>query len=755
MLTASCVKSNVPILKSAIMKTQESRHRLSARLLSIGLMVAGTFTTLAQQGQIGARALTPQEIKDYALPAATQTSGGLFTVGLGQPVYLEAQVLATVAASNILGVTWELTTKPIGSATTLETSPITANMPIYSPGDRGFYQVAPADGRRMLRPDMTGQYIVTATVATNGGTLVLTREVTGATYLGSQTCMLCHSGGFLPDMVTPWSKTHHATALTNAVDGHYGTHFNQNCIKCHSVGYDTNPLAVNGGFDDVQAQTGWTFPTTLTNGNWLAMPQSLREKGNVQCESCHGPGSEHATSLGSASKISVSFSAGDCAQCHDSAPYHVIGVEWANSLHSEATRTPTGETRAACVRCHSAMGFTDSMAGLPQSQHRTAYEAITCAACHDPHGEPTNPSMLRTVAPVTLMDGVTTISNAGKGALCVNCHMSRVNAATYAETTAGSSHFGPHYGPQADMLAGVNAVTYGKEIPSSAHREVVEDSCVACHLQNVSASDSAFGQAGGHTFRPGWDGGTPDDKSDDVHLTGSCVDCHGNIDTFNLKRADYDGNGVVEGVQTEVKHLLEKLGNLLPPLGSPTVTVTASYTRQQLRAAFNHKFVYYDGSYGVHNVSYAVGLLKASIADLTGDANEDGLADAWQIQYFGSASNPNAAPNAAPAGDGIPNWLKYALGVDPLVPGVVLPDGVVWANAGPTDGGTNTIQVYTAAEVAFNTEVGKTYQLQAISNLGGGWQNVGEPVAGTGNAYSFVTSTRNNAQQFFRVVSTP
>jgi hypothetical protein len=148
-----------------------------------------------------------------------------------------------------------------------------------------------------------------------------------------------------------------------------------------------------------------------------------------------------------------------------------------------------------------------------------------------------------------------------------------------------------------------------------------------------------------------------------------------------------------------------------------------------------------------------VGLLKASIADLSGDANNDGIADAWQIQYFGSATNLSAAPNAAPAGDGIPNWLKYTLGLNPLVAGMVLPDGVVWANAGPTPGGTNTIQIYTAAEVAFNTELGKTYQLQAISSLGGGWQPVGSPVPGTGSAYSFVTPTRNDAQQFFRVVT--
>ena len=79
---------------------------------------------------------------------------------------------------------------------------------------------------------------------------------------------------------------------------------------------------------------------------------------------------------------------------------------------------------------------------------------------------------------------------------------------------------------------------------------------------------------------------------------------------------------------------------------------------------------------------------------------------------------------------------------------------MVWAN-GKDVGGipatTNTVQIYTAAEVVFNTEVGKTYQLQAISSLSGGWQNVGAPITGTGYAISYVTPTRTNVQQFYRV----
>ncbi len=151
-------------------------------------------------------------------------------------------------------------------------------------------------------------------------------------------------------------------------------------------------------------------------------------------------------------------------------------------------------------------------------------------------------------------------------------------------------------------------------------------------------------------------------------------------------------------------------------------------------------------------------LLKASIADLTGVSVAGGLPDAWEIQYFGSMTNANGAPDADPAGDGIPNWLKYALGLDPLVPGVAVPNGVVYAN-GNTLGGnssSNSIEIYTAAQITFNTVAGTTYQIQEVSALSQGWQNVGTPIVATNTAsMSYLTPMQGNVQQYFRVVETP
>jgi hypothetical protein len=276
-------------------------------------------------------------------------------------------------------------------------------------------------------------------------------------------------------------------------------------------------------------------------------------------------------------------------------------------------------------------------------------------------------------------------------------------------------------------------------------------------MQTVAISDPAFLKAGGHTFHMTYDvvsGGV----TNTVDKTDVCVQCHGPVSSFDMVKVDYNGDGVIEGVQTEVHRLLDKLSTFLPPDSSvkSSISVKTNWSQQQLKAAYNWQFVNNDGSFGVHNAQFAVGLLKASIADMTGDSNTDGLPDAWQSLYFGTnwVNNPNSAPNATPAGDGVPNWLKYALGLDPMKPGIVLPDGVVWANAGP-GGGTDVLQIYTAAEIVFPTQLGSTYQIQSISQINGTWQNIGSPIAGTGKSMSYVTPTRNNAQQYYRVSHTP
>jgi hypothetical protein len=742
----------------------------------------------ALNGQIVLRPLTPEDKTLYGLPSNTEVSGGLTTVGVGTPVYLEAEVNSSIAASNFVSVTWVLTNQPIGSVAAFTSSPLGTNVPIYEPSSRSGYQVVYPGGRTLLRPDVVGQYTVVATIVTSGsGSTNITKTITAATYMGLNTCNLCHSGGQVAeDKWQFWQTTGHSMIFSNGIDGYLGSHYSASCLPCHTVGYDTTPsAAADNGFYSVMQQTGWVFPKVLSPTNFaymLAAYPTNANLANVQCENCHGPGSQHAYALGNTNLITKTVYSGDCNQCHDSPPNESQGAQWYVSRHA----LTTGPSSVNCLPCHSANGFIARAAANTNGSYAVTatptatFAPISCQACHEPHGETVpagNPHLIRAMGAVTMPDG-TVVTNAGEGAVCLECHQNRNGSATNQlveyplgkSTWFGGSSFGAHDNPQGDMIEGINANTYGQTIPSSAHCYSVTNLCVGCHMQTVASTDPAFLNAGGHTFNMSYTVVT-NGVTNTFDKVDVCVQCHGPISSFNFLCEDFEGIGVIEGPQTAVQNLLNKLSTLLPNstyqangnnyvadgLVKTSISVKTNWPAKFLMAAYNWQFVSNDGSLGVHNTPYAIGLLKASIGNLTGDANNDGLPDAWQIQYFGSANNPNAAPNATPAGDGVPNWLKYSLGLDPRVAGMVVPDGVVWANGTLLGGSTNTVQIYTAAEITFNTEVGKMYYVQEVTSLSGGWQtiNATQPITGTGTAVSYVTPTRKNVQQYFRIYHTP
>jgi hypothetical protein len=277
-------------------------------------------------------------------------------------------------------------------------------------------------------------------------------------------------------------------------------------------------------------------------------------------------------------------------------------------------------------------------------------------------------------------------------------------------------------------------------------------------MQAVAINAPGFTKVGGHTWKMSYDGGTPEDPADDVHMTGACSECHGEVEGFNFVRADYDGNGVVQGVQDEVKGLLAKLAYLLPPIGveKDDIAINNKWTKQQLRAGWNYRLIHDDGSYGVHNTSFAVGLIKASIADLKDDADEDGVSDTWEIAQFGSITLYGGSDD--PDKDGADNALEAAAGTNPMVvdtDGDGVPDlAELQAGSDPlsaTDIPGFLVKMYEAGELEFYAETGKTYQIQKCSELTGTWTNWGDPIVGANAMVSRLTSLRGDQKGYFRV----
>jgi hypothetical protein len=358
----------------------------------------------------------------------------------------------------------------------------------------------------------------------------------------------------------------------------------------------------------------------------------------------------------------------------------------------------------------------------------------------------------------------------------MNCHHSRngsvsnniINYKLGLPTWAGGSSFGVHDSTAGDVVEGVNGWTYGKYVPSSTHSYVVSNVCVGCHMQPVAVTDPAFAQAGGHTFSMTYSNGTSLVDKVDV-----CIKCHGPVTDFNLVRKDYDGNGVIEGVQTEVQNLLNNLSRLLPNstyradgnyVGDGLVKSPSTKTNWQdkfLYAAWNWQLINVEGSKGIHNASYSVGLLQASIADLTDDYDHDGLSDKWEKSNFGSITAYDGDGDADH--DGVSNALEYSAGTNPMLADS---DGDGVSDAAELQAGSDplnaadkpgfVVKIYTAAEIEFASEIGKKYQVQTVSDITGAWLNSGSVTNGTGNNISMVTSARSGGgQAYFRVVQVP
>jgi predicted CXXCH cytochrome family protein len=103
-----------------------------------------------------------------------------------------------------------------------------------------------------------------------------------ATYVGWKKCEPCHSA-----VKDAWQKTRHAKAIESLKKSKQETL--PACVKCHVTGHEKD-----GGFIDYE----------LTP-----------EMAGVQCEVCHGPGSQHAASPTKKNIIRES-GASLCRQCH-------------------------------------------------------------------------------------------------------------------------------------------------------------------------------------------------------------------------------------------------------------------------------------------------------------------------------------------------------------------------------------------------------------------------------------------------------
>lgn len=520
-------------------------------------------------------------------------------------------------------------------------------------------------------PDVAGAYAFTCALP-GGGQAGGVHLYAGA-YIGDneKNCKTCH-----PKQVEEWLKTGHANAMSYLIDNKatpdVPTHFTERCAACHVTGYTVPPVGDgSNGFKQAATAAKWTFPTWEQidaagkggKSNWDAMPAEVKALAAIGCEQCHGPAADHVNK--GLPIMATSQNEGTCNVCHNASSRHDKGEQLKNAGHSDAEspafNDPIGPTRQACVRCHSGTGYASFLKD-PTNQAAWVNEkqTIVCATCHDPHSD-ANPWQLRiNNKPVEMPFEVT--KDVGLSATCFECHNSRTDPAN-----AVKSSF-PHYSSVAEFLSDTGGVTYGQTLKNSPHGMLVGTApipnpaakdnpeaakflfsaaddekgnipgpCVTCHMASIitDAKDPNYEKVGGHSFNTV----SPDGK---FNYTKSCESCHQGMKDFNVTaKADYDGNGKTEGVQTEVKGLLDVLWKALEAKGLKKVDTGYPYatlpkdakgqTDDKIdNAWYNFRIVYGvmwgeetgNGNEGkaqaIHNFNRAVQLLQLSYKDLTG-----------------------------------------------------------------------------------------------------------------------------------------
>ena len=313
----------------------------------------------------------------------------------------------------------------------------------------------------------------------------------GSKYAGVANCKGCHDDNIGGDQYEGWSETGHGKDFTpggsRPAVNTYGADPDMmgSCGFCHVVGLgDTE----SGGFDPDEP---WASDT----------PTADQEVGNVnligiQCESCHGPGSEHSEINGNPSVEESCYADGDSG-CHGPDGHDKYTV-WKASAHSNQDQLDTelagGSPRgmnAYCARCKSPSQYD------PESDYATAEEfaaaewhGIGCADCHDPHSDEFE-YQLRTE-----------VEDA-----CTICHTS--------EATEPDPGHAPHH-VQKEAFAGVLGIGV------SGQKGMAGVTCVDCHMwESPEVSHGYYLDTGivgehkeSHDFEP---------KAE------ACADCHSDL----------------------------------------------------------------------------------------------------------------------------------------------------------------------------------------------------------------------------------
>lgn len=263
------------------------------------------------------------------------------------------------------------------------------------------------------------------------------------------------------------------------------------------------------------------------------------------------------------------------------------------------------EADPVCGRCHTTEGFQYYIA-TGELEFFGASSHISCFACHAPH---TNEDFsLRKQGPTVEFMGAN--YDKEESNTCAVCHQARYpNPSIESDSVITSSRWGPHHGPQSNILAGSGAyvlpgVTYNNQ---AAHNIGISNGCVNCHMAALPLNNVA----GGHSFAITYEG-----TSGEVVNSSGCT-CH--------NWTDAQATTEVATLQAEFADSLSALGDMLlaknwlnATKDAVTTNAKAPTTPQTRGIVYNYLMLLEDKSGSVHNPKYAMSVVRAAMAYLRG-----------------------------------------------------------------------------------------------------------------------------------------
>jgi hypothetical protein len=269
--------------------------------------------------------------------------------------------------------------------------------------------------------------------------------------------------------------------------------FDNMCAGCHFTGYQL----------DATTNTASAVPDEA--GEYDYDGDGVPEAMNVSCESCHGPGSEHwygagvGKSIVNPSLLTPEREVNICAQCHTrfignggvktsagafitEAPLDaagempVAGVSRAEMLSSNMSRLDDGiwATAKGGDGVHSQKHHQQATDFIRSKKYRNPYQLLTCASCHDLHGN----SGLNHQIDSPLDSTGTDYAAAGTEGLCLECHKAYLNGYPADPALTVGQRMKAHW-----VAQGLADIAMG------------DIKCVDCHMVKTAKSGSGTREA--------------------------------------------------------------------------------------------------------------------------------------------------------------------------------------------------------------------------------------------------------------------